>query len=80
MAHPGDTRLLCSIEKLTVQFKEVYLNMFHALQNTHQLIRFKDQYITLQNELKDKVFNVNIQPPFQNLTTLFNIWEDIRIG
>lgn len=63
---PGDTRLLCSIEKLTVQFKEVYLNMFHALQNTHQLIRFKDQYITLQNELKDKVFNVNIQPPFQN--------------
>ncbi|MBK9042782.1 MAG: transposase [Saprospiraceae bacterium] len=31
------------------------------------MIRFKDQYITLQNELKDKVFNVNIQPPFQNL-------------
>lgn len=64
LTHPN-ARLLCSIEKLTAQFKEVYLKMFEDLQNTHHVVHHDYQYVTLLNELKSKVFNVNIQPPFQ---------------
>lgn len=64
LSHPN-AHLLCSIEKLTAQFKEVYLKMLEELQNTHRIVHNDHQYMVLLHELKSKVFNVNIQPPFQ---------------
>lgn len=63
---PKRHNLLCSIEALTQKFTEVYCATLNLLQKSSLLFQNVEHFNELFQNISNKVFNVNIQPAFQN--------------
>lgn len=61
---PKKQNLLCSIEKLTEAFKITYIKGLHDLKRLSLISYNELEWQVLNSSIKEKVFNINIQPPF----------------
>ena len=61
---PKKQNLLCSIEQLTETFKATYIKGLNKLKRQSLISYNESEWQVLNSSIKDKVFNVNIQPPF----------------
>ena len=63
---PKRHNLLCSIEKLTELYKQVYIKKLNKLQKINRFVNDEAEFKSLIDKVASKVFNVNIQPAFAN--------------